>query len=321
MEANASLRSLQHRLTGESYRKYVKRLAKAAGVDTTDPRAVSTFDRKRKGRTTSNADWHNPNDPDAKIGPDKKGVTRMIYKPENVVDMESGAIVHTDLNLGDQADGADLAARIEEVEERVNYGLSDPDQPEAPVKAIVQCTVMVADMGYFLPPELEALQARGIRTVIPDPLSTRRLAKLSDEERRAVIGARRSAKSASGRALMRRRGELAERPFVHVLDQGGGRRATHRGRVNILKRHLVRTACFNLSLLMRARLGVGTLKQTWAASAELIDALLRSFTTRSYVGIAIELLTTIRQSVSTFFARSSAPAVVNLRFGATSTGC
>jgi len=78
LEANASLRSLEHRLTGEQYRQYVKRLAAAAGVDTSDPRAVSAFDRKRPGRKTSNAEWQNPHDPEAKIGPDKKGVTRMI---------------------------------------------------------------------------------------------------------------------------------------------------------------------------------------------------------------------------------------------------
>ena len=56
LEANASLRSLEHRLTGERYRQYVKRLAAEAGVDASDPRAVSTFNRKRKGRTTSHAD-------------------------------------------------------------------------------------------------------------------------------------------------------------------------------------------------------------------------------------------------------------------------
>jgi transposase len=54
LEANASLRSLTHRLTGEKYRQYVKRLAKEAGVEPSDPRAVSTFDRNRKGRKTSN---------------------------------------------------------------------------------------------------------------------------------------------------------------------------------------------------------------------------------------------------------------------------
>src|SRR5437870_10034888 len=100
LEANASLRSLEHRLTGEQYRQYVKRLAAAAGVDTTDPRAVSVFDRKRPGRKTSNADWQNPHDPEAKVGPDKKGVTRMIYKPEHVVDLETGAVGDGALNFG-----------------------------------------------------------------------------------------------------------------------------------------------------------------------------------------------------------------------------
>src|SRR5207247_3734199 len=102
LEANASLRSLEHRLTGEKYRQYVKRLAKAAGVDTSDPRAVRAFDRKRAGRKTSNKEWRNPHDPDAKVGPDKKGVTRMMYKPEHVVDLETGAIVDVDVKLGDE---------------------------------------------------------------------------------------------------------------------------------------------------------------------------------------------------------------------------
>jgi len=68
----------------------VKRLAKAAGVDASDPRAVSTFHRKRKGRKTSNNEWRNPQDPDAKVGPDKKGATPMLYRPEHVADLETG---------------------------------------------------------------------------------------------------------------------------------------------------------------------------------------------------------------------------------------
>jgi transposase len=321
MEANASLRALKHRVTGENYRQYVKRLAKAAGVDTTDPRAVSTFDRKRKGRTTSNAEWQNPHDPDAKIGPDKKGVTRMSYKPEHVVDMESGAIVHADLNPGDQADGADLADRIAEVEERLNHGLSDPEQPNAPVEERVKCEELIADMGYFQPAELRALHEHGIRTVIPDPLPHRCLDRLTEEERCAVLGARRSAKSASGRALMKRRGELAERPFVHVLDQGGGRRATHRGRINILKRHLVRTACYNLSLLMRATLGLGTLKQTWAATSSLLAEFLRALALLSHLEIASGGVQTIREPILELLRQLAPAGDRRLRFIATSTGC
>lgn len=259
--------------------------------------------------------------PDAKIGPDKKGVTRMSYKPEHVVDMASGAIVHVDLNPGDQADGADLADRIEEVEERLNHGLSDPAQPNAPVKELVKCDELVADMGYFQPSELRALHERGIRTVIPDPVPKRRLDRLTDEDRRAVLSARRSAKSASGRALMKRRGELAERPFGHVLDQGGGRRATHRGRVNILKRHLVRTACFNLSLLMRTTLGVGTLTQTWSAAAEDLAALLHSLATLRVVDIASESFHAIREAIFDLLDRLAPVAARRPRFLATSTGC
>lgn len=75
LEANASLRSLEHRLTGEKYWQYVKRLAKDVGVDTSHPRAVSAFDRKRQGRKTSNKEWQNPHDPDANVGVDKKGAT------------------------------------------------------------------------------------------------------------------------------------------------------------------------------------------------------------------------------------------------------
>src|SRR5207253_2556622 len=125
LEANASLRSLEHRLTGEQYRQYVKRLAAAAGVDTSDPRAVSAFDRRRPGRKTSNVEWQNPHDPEAKVGPDKKGVTRMIYKPEHVVDLETGAIVDVGLNRGDQHDAKGLAARVVAAAARVHGGVGE----------------------------------------------------------------------------------------------------------------------------------------------------------------------------------------------------
>jgi transposase len=270
MEANASLRSLEHRLTGERYRQYVKRLAKAAGVDTSDPRAVSTFDRKRPGRKTSNKEWQNPHDPDAKVGPDKKGVTRMIYKPEHVVDLETGAIVDVVVRPGDAADGSDLAKRLLEVEERMNVAVAHAAGDEAGEAA--DCTIVetvVGDMGYFVLGELERLQEVGIRTAIADPVGgKRRLEKLSEAQRRTLRSATRTTRSAGGKRLMRRRGELCERSFVHVLDYGGARRTTLRGRENISKRYRIQAACGNLSLLLRQLTGIGTLKQSWAASRE-----------------------------------------------------
>lgn len=264
MEANASLRSLHHRVTGEQYRKYVKRLAAEAGVDASNPRAVSTFDRKRKGRTTSNADWHNPHDPDAKVGPDKKGATRMLYKPEHVVDMDTGAIVHVELNLGDERDADGMAARLHEAEARVN------DVAGAPLDA-ARTETAVADMGYYDVSELGQLQGLGIRTAVPDPVERRRRDKLEPEERQVVQRAARTVQSPSGKALMRRRGELGERTFVHVLDYGGARRTTLRGRDNILKQYLLRVCGFNLALLLRRKAGIGTLKQMWAATAAALD--------------------------------------------------
>jgi transposase len=276
MEANASLRSLEHRLTGERYRQYVKRLAREAGVDVSDPKAVSTFDRKRPGRKTSNKEWRNPHDPDAKVGPDKKGVTRMIYKPEHVVDLETGAIVDVLVRPGDAADGSDLAERVLEVEDRLNERLNE--RLNVAVGDEADCTIvetLVGDMGYFVLGELEALQEVGIRTAIADPVGgKRRLEKLSEAQRRTLCSARRTTRSASGKRLMRRRGELCERSFAHVLDYGGARRTALRGRENISKRYRIQVACGNLALLLRHLTGIGTLKQSWAASREARAALI-----------------------------------------------
>src|SRR6266567_3960804 len=103
IEANASLRALVHRNTEEQYWDYVKRLAAEQGIDPEDSAAVRKFDRNRPGKG-SNAEWKNPHDPDAKIGRTKDGATDMIYKPESVVDLDTGAIVHAEVQLGDKAD-------------------------------------------------------------------------------------------------------------------------------------------------------------------------------------------------------------------------
>ena len=93
IEANASLRTLVHRNTEQAYWDYVKELAREQGVDPQDEGAVRRFDQKRPGRRTSNQEWKNPHDPQAKVGRTKDGACDMIYKPEHVTDLESGAIV------------------------------------------------------------------------------------------------------------------------------------------------------------------------------------------------------------------------------------
>jgi transposase len=257
IEANASLRALENRNSEENYWDYVKRLAAEAGVDPEDTKAVRRFDKKRPGRKTSNEEWHNPHDPDAKVGRTKDGATDMIYKPEHVSDLESGAIVRAEVRLGDEGDTEDLSERVADT-----IAILMQVCGEEKVDTLVQ--ELAADEGYFALPEIASLQAMNVRTVISDPSEGRRRADLPEEERKVLRRAKRALKSASGKALLRRRGEHLERGFCQVLDHGGSRRATLRGKDNLTKRYLGAVLTHNVSLLMRKLHGCGTAKQ-WVA--------------------------------------------------------
>ena len=267
MEANASLRSLQHRLTGEAYGEYVKKLAEAAGVDSSDPAAVRRFDRTRAGRKTSNEEWHNPHDPDARVGRTKRGNTRMIYKPEHIVDLETGAIADADVRPGDEHDTEDLTQRVLAAEQRINQALGDDPQ------ATERIDVLTADMGYFKLEEIWLLQQLNVETIIRDPHRGRQRDLLSEADRLALAEAERAVISESGKLLLKRRAEFVERSFEHTLDCGGARRTTLRGRENIRKRYLIQAACANLSLLMRRLTGIGTPKQALAAPRVVREAI------------------------------------------------
>ena len=257
IEANASLRALVHRNTEEQYWEYVKRLAAENGIDPDDTAAVRRFDRRRPGKG-SNQEWQNPHDPDAKIGRTKDGATDMIYKPETVVDLDTGAIVQAEVHPGDQADHKEMATRVLEAQQTINEASAEPIDT-------LTVTSVTADKGYYGVGELESLQQEGIRTVICDPINNRCVDKLESKKQRAVRGARRSVRSKSGKELLRRRGMHIERSFAHILDAGGMRRATLRGWENLNKRFKLAAAFYNLSQLMRKIFGFGTPKQLAAA--------------------------------------------------------
>lgn len=265
IEANAALKSLVNRNTEEAYWDFVRRLASENGVDPKDTEAVRQFDRKRP-KKMSNDDWKNPHDPDAKIGPTKAGAIDMIYKPEHTVDLETGAIVQAEVRLGHEADPKDLAVHVLQAQENINQAQNRP----ADSLTIESAT---ADKGYHAVGELNQLQQEGIRTVISDPVQNRRFEKLSPEEAQTVRAAQRSARSESGKQLLRKRGMHLERSFAHVLDAGGARRTTLRGLENLNKRFKLAAAIYNLSQLMRALWGVGTPKQ-WAARVKTLGWIL-----------------------------------------------
>jgi transposase len=264
IEANASLRALVHRNTEEEYWEYVKKLAAAEGIDPADAAAVRKFDRKRPGKG-SNQEWVNPHDPDAKIGRAKDGATDMIYKPEVAVDLDTGAIVQASVNPGDQADHQDLAGRVFEAQQTINTARAEP--PET-----LTIETATADKGYYRVPELQALQAEGIKTVISDPIENRRVDKLPPEEQAAVRSAKRTVKTKRGKDLLARRGMHIERAFAHLLDAGGARRTTLRGQENLNKRYKFAAAVYNLSQLMRKLFGFGTPKQLAALGRSLFSA-------------------------------------------------
>jgi hypothetical protein len=257
IDANASMRNLRNRFTGEKYRDYVKRLAKEAGIDPDDEAAVSRFDRTRKGRKTSNKEWENPFDPDAKIGPTKHGETRMIYKPEHLVDMETGAILDATILPGDMSDGTDVADRMMEAEWRAAEGLDDGEM-DLPIESLT------ADKGYHSLENLERLSDYDIIPNIPDPSENRNLGKLSTESRQIIEWSRATVASVVGKELQRARGKFIERSFAHVLDAGGMRRTTLRGLENIQKRYSIAVLGYNIALMMVTLFGAGMPKQ-WAA--------------------------------------------------------
>ncbi len=266
IEANASLKGLVNRHTEEAYWEYVRRLAAENGIDPKNADAVRKFDRKRS-KKMSNDDWENPNDPDAKIGPTKSGATDMIYKPENTVDLDTGAILLAEVRPGNESDQKDLAVHVLEAQENVNT-----------VKGLPSGSLTIesatADKGYHAVSEMAALQQEGIRTVISDPVTNRKMENLSREDAQVVRKAKRSAQSESGKELLQRRGMHLERTFAHILDAGGARRTTLRGLENLNKRFKFAAAVYNLSQLMRKLLKVGTPKQ-WAAWAKALVLILR----------------------------------------------
>ena len=94
LEANAALRSIVRRDSGESYDEFLQRLAKESGIETPTRAQLARLDRKR-AKKGSNEEWTHPHDPDARITTMKDGRTHLAHKAEHAVDMETGAVVAT----------------------------------------------------------------------------------------------------------------------------------------------------------------------------------------------------------------------------------
>jgi transposase len=247
LEANAALRSIVRRDTGESYQEFLTQLAEASGIETPTREDLARLDRKRKHKG-SNDDWIHPHDPDAKITKMKDGRTHLAHKAEHAVDLETGAVVAVTVQGADQGDTTTSKKTLIEAAEQIEAVVPDSEGPKE----------VVADKGYHSNQALVDLEAVGVRSYISEPDRGRRQWKDNPEAQNAVYRNRRRICGERGKRLLRQRGELLERPFAHLYETGAMRRVYLRGHQNILKRILLHAAALNLGLLIRTLFGVGT---------------------------------------------------------------
>ncbi len=257
LEANAAMRSIVRRDDGRTYQEYLTELAKASGIATPSRADLARMDRKRDGRKTSNKDWVNPNDPDAEVTKMKDGRTHLAHKQEHAVDMESGAIVAVTIGGGAEGDTSSIEKTVAEAETNLDKVRSQPAANNSKRIIAERIEEAVADKGYHAKEILKVLDLAGYRTYIPEPKRGRRHWEDDDHGRIATYKNRRRTTGIRGKRLMRRRGELIERSFAHMLETGGMRRSHLRMNDNILKRTLVHSAAFNLGLVMRKLFSVG----------------------------------------------------------------
>ena len=254
MEANAAMRAIVRRESGESWRQMLTKLAAESGVETPSDDDLRRLDRGRKAKKkVGNAEWTSPSDPEARITRMKDGRTRLAYKPEHAVDLDTGAVVAVDIHRGDAGDTTTLGATLARAEEGLAAAGVGPT-PGAPAE-------LVADKGYHGRDVLRDLEDSPWKTRISEPKRRELLRWRGDDRaRRAVYNNRARLLSGVARAAFKLRAELCERAFAHILDRGRQRRTWLRGRDNVAKRYLVHVAGHNLALLMRALTGFGTPK-------------------------------------------------------------
>ena len=250
LEANASMKSIVRRDSGDDWREYVRKLYEAeTGVSDPDDEELRRFDKGRKDKKVSNENWVSKTDPDARVGKMKDGRTHLKYKAENAVDLETEIIVAAEVYRGDCADTLTIEDTVVAAQTHHNEAETDCEIEE-----------VVADKGYHSEDSLDRLQNESHRrTYIPEPKrKTNRTWKNKPPRREAAYRRnRRNTTGVRGRRLQRQRSERVERTFAHLCDTGGAHRTWLRGLEKVRKRYLSAVMAYNLGRIMRLLLGAG----------------------------------------------------------------
>jgi hypothetical protein len=283
LEADAAMKSIVRRDTGEDWKQYVRGLAAEAGLENPTDEELRRFDKNRKDKKVSNDDWESPNDPDSRIAKMKDGTTHLAYKAEHVVDLDTDLVLAAVIYEANQADTATLTESVIQAQMNIVAAESPANIEE-----------VVADKGYHAAEQLAVVnEGLGTRTYIPEPKrkTAWKWEERTESERRAVTSNHRRVLGERGKKLQRRRSELTERTFAHVCETGGARRCWLHGKLAVSKRYLLQVAARNLGLMMRKLFGIGTPRGLQKAAGLAALVYLAVYLLSSTVNAWIRLLT------------------------------
>jgi transposase len=222
------------------------------------------------GKRSSNKEWESATDADARIAKLKDGRTRLAYKSEHVVDLETGALVGVSVHPADRSDTKTMEETLEGAEENLQR-VRSMDAPQdddnglpggLPTEGATEGTrAVVADKGYNNAVLLRRLKEKGYSSYIPERRQEGKRRWTDKGGRKTAVAFyenRARVKRKKGKGLQRKRGELLERTFAHICETGGARRTRLRGRETVSKRYLLQASAANLGLVMRSLFGQGT---------------------------------------------------------------
>ena len=256
VEANAAMKSIVRKDSGEDWKQYIIALMRAEGLIGEDEEPsddeLRRFDQQRKNKKVSNKEWQSETDEDARIMRMKNGTTHLAYKAEHAVDLETEVVVHAEVYHADDHDTKTLEPTLDATQQQ----LTDVSDDQKEIKQVV------ADCGYHSVESIADLTVGTkdpVETYIPEkklrgPRNTDNLAQYEID---ALARNQKNQKSKCGQKLQRARSHLVEQSFAHLCDTGGTRRMHLRGLEQVNKRYQLVAAARNLGLILRKAFGLG----------------------------------------------------------------
>ncbi|GIW81961.1 MAG: hypothetical protein KatS3mg105_3768 [Gemmatales bacterium] len=126
-------------------------MAEAEGIKEANDEDLRRFDQSRKDKKVSNEEWESKTDADSRIARMKDGTTRLAYKAEHVVDMQSDLVLAATISPADHSDAQTLCDSV--MQAQINVGEK------------VEIEEAVADKGYHKASTLEMWRVHEVADV------------------------------------------------------------------------------------------------------------------------------------------------------------